>query len=210
MFSGDRTDMNAQPTDPTRLFLVRHGEVEGDRVLHGHVDVRLTPRGVQQLLNVAERLSAERLAAVYGSDLQRSRIGAEAVAAPHGLPVATEPSLRELAMGEWDGKSFHEVLQKDPVRMKAWWADIAEYVLPGGESLLQLKARVLPTLTSILDRHRGKDVCLVAHGGVNRIILFDALGLQLSHYHNLAQDYGCVNLIEYHGDGNRIVRLMNG
>lgn len=202
--------MEAAPQPPTRLYLVRHGEVEGERVLHGHVDVALTARGVAQLAAVGARLSSAALHAVYSSDLQRSRQGAEAVAAPHALPVTENPAFRELAMGEWDGRPFREVWDTDRERLEAWWADIEGYVLPGGESLRLLAARVLPALAALLARHPGETVCLVAHGGVNRVILFDALGLPLTHYHKLVQDYGCVNVLEYHADGNRVVHLVNG
>ena len=195
---------------PTRLFLVRHGEVEGEGALHGHVDVALTPRGVAQAEAVAERLRAEPLCAVYASDLRRSLRGAELVAAHHGLAVAVDPAFRELHMGEWDGRAFRELWETDRARLEAWWADLEGYVLPGGESLAILRRRVLEALCSLLGRHAGRTVCLVAHGGVNRVILFETLGLPLACYHRVAQDYGCVNLLEWHPDGNGLVRLING
>lgn len=195
---------------PTRLFLVRHGEVEGDGVLHGHVDVPLTPRGRGQLEAVAERLAPEPLAAVYSSDLQRARIGAELVCRGRDVPVRTDPAFRELHMGEWDGRSFRELWDVDRARVQSWWADLERFPLPGGESLTQLRDRIVGPLHELLAKHRGESICLVAHGGVNRVILFEALGLPLSHYHKLAQDYGCLNVIEYYPDGNAVVCLMNG
>jgi alpha-ribazole phosphatase len=195
---------------PTRLFLVRHGEVEGDGILHGHVDVPLTGKGLAQAEAAAEKLAAEPLAAVYSSDLQRARVGAQLVARGRGLTAAEDPAFRELHMGEWDGRAFAELLQTDRERFHAWWADLEGYPLPGGESLSQLRDRVLPALRTLLGRHAGESICLVAHGGVNRVILFDALGLSLSHYHRLAQDYGCVNLLEVHADGVAVVKLVNG
>ncbi|MBI5016685.1 MAG: histidine phosphatase family protein [Deltaproteobacteria bacterium] len=194
----------------TRLFLVRHGEVEGDGVLHGHVDVPLTARGLAQAEAVAARLTGEPLAAVYCSDLQRARFGAECVARGTGLTPVADPAFRELDMGAWDGRPFLELLETDRDRFANWWADLERYVLPGGESLAQLRDRVLPALRGLLGRHAGETVCLVAHGGVNRVILFDALGLPLSHYHRLAQDYGCLNLLEVHADGPCVVKLVNG
>jgi alpha-ribazole phosphatase len=184
--------------------------VGGEGVLHGHVDVPLTARGVEQAEAVADRLTAEPLAAVYASDLTRAAEGGERIARRHGLKASRDPSFRELDMGDWDGRAFQEVWETDRLRLDDWWRDIDGYVLPGGESLVRLRARVLPALEAVVRRHAGRAVCLVAHGGVNRVILFDALGLPLSHYHRLAQDYGCVNLVEYYPDGNRVVRLING
>jgi len=195
---------------PTRLHLLRHGDVGGDGVLHGHVDVALTPRGIEQMEQAARRLAGEPLAAVYASDLSRAREGAAAVARARGLPVREDPAFRELHMGRWDDRPYREVWREEPALLEAWWADLEGFVLPGGESLAQLRARVLPALRSVLARHPGETLCLVAHGGVNRVILFDALGLPLGRFHSLAQDYGCLNLVEYYPDGRSVVRLVNG
>jgi alpha-ribazole phosphatase len=198
------------PEAPTRLFLVRHGEVEGDGVLHGHVDVPLTAKGVAQLQAVAERLSQEPIAALYSSDLQRARTGAELIGRGRAIPLRVEAAFRELHMGAWDGRSFEELMERDGEGLKTWWRELESFVLPGGESLGQLRDRVLPALKDVLDRHEGETVCLVAHGGVNRVILFDLLGIPLAHYHKIAQDYGCVNLVEYHPDSRIVVRRING
>ena len=56
----------------------------------------------------------------------------------------------------------------------------------------------------------GETVALVAHGGTNRVILFEALGMDLARFHALAQDYACVNRLEYFPDGNTVVKLVNG
>ncbi|MFU8856793.1 MAG: histidine phosphatase family protein [Deferrisomatales bacterium] len=195
---------------PTRLFLVRHGEVFGEGVLHGHVDVALTPRGRQQMEAVAQRLAGEDLAAVYCSDLSRAREGARAVASPRGLPVREDPAFRELHLGRWDDRSFAVLWREERELLERWRADLEGFVVPGGESLSQLRARVLPSLEAALGRHPGRSLCLVAHGGVNRVILFEALGVPLARFHSVAQEYACLNQIDYHPDGRSIVRLVNG
>ncbi len=195
---------------PTRLYLVRHGDVGVEGILHGHVDVPLTALGERQMARVAERLAAEPLAAVYSSDLSRSHQSAALVAAPHGHAPRPDPAFRELNMGRWDGRAFGDLWREERGAVAAWWADLASYRLPGGESLADLEARVLPALARLLATHRGETVCLVAHGGVNRVVLFDALGLPLGRFHSLGQDHACVNLLEVHADGARVVQLVNG
>ncbi|MHB8766169.1 MAG: histidine phosphatase family protein [Deferrisomatales bacterium] len=195
---------------PTRLYLVRHGEVEGQGHLHGHVDVALTPRGLEQLERVAERLAGEPLAAVYCSDLQRSRRGAEAVARGRGIDPEPDQAFRELDMGDLDGRPMEELWTGERALLQSWWDDLEAFVLPGGESLGQLRSRVLGAFGRLLARHAGESFCLVAHGGVNRVILFEAMGLPLAHYHRVAQEYGCLNLVEYYPGGKAVVRLVNG
>jgi alpha-ribazole phosphatase len=195
---------------PTRLFLVRHGEVAGDGVLHGHVDVPLTPAGVRQMQVVAARLEGETFAAVYSSDLERARHSARIVADLQGAPRHQDPAFREMDMGDWDNRAFSELWQQEGDLLRQWWGDLAGFVVPGGESLARVRERVLPALAELLARHAGESICLVAHGGVNRIILLAELGSPLAKFHRLEQDYGCVNLIEYHPDGRTVVKLVNG
>ena len=76
--------------------------------------------------------------------------------------------------------------------------------------MAQLRDRVLPALERLIETHRGETVALVAHGGVNRVILFEAMGLTLQQFHTVNQRYGCINRIRYFQDGNALVELMNG
>ena len=177
--------------------------------LHGHVDVALTERGQRQLAAVAERLSEEPFAAVYCSDLQRARSGAEQVAAGRGIPVVEDPAFRELDMGRWDGRVMAELWREERDGLQEWWDDLVGFTLPGGESLGTMRRRVLPALDRLVAQHCGETVALVAHGGTNRVILFEALGMDLARFHALAQDYACVNLLEYFPGGNTVVRLVN-
>lgn len=193
----------------TRLFVVRHGAVGGEGMLYGHRDVPLCPAGEGQMEAVARFLADESLHAVYCSDLVRSRAGGLAVGRRHGLEPIVDAAFREMDMGRWDGRPFAEIWAEEPDRVEAWWRDLEGYAVPEGESLAALRARVLPALGALLATHRGESVCLVAHGGVNRVILFEAMGLSLSQFQRVAQDYGCVNLIEYFPDGSPVVRFLN-
>ncbi len=200
---------NANAGCPMRLFLVRHGEIAGPGVLHGHVDLPLTALGVRQMEAVARSLAAESLAAVYTSDLQRARRGGEIVARGRGLAVVADPALRELDMGQWDDRSVAGIWEQQPERLRAWWADLENVGPPGGESLGAMRRRVIAALSRLLDRHPGQTVCLVGHAGVTRLLLFDALGIPVQRFHGLAQDFGCVNLIEYFPRADPVVRYVN-
>jgi len=66
----------------------------------------------------------------------------------------------------------------------------------------------MAAVLDIVERHRGEEVALVAHGGINRIILSEALGLDLKNILRLEQDFGCLNIIEFF-DSSALVRLLN-
>lgn len=195
----------------TRLFLLRHGQVEGHEAkrYNGQKNVPLTGHGRRQLDEIAARLAGVPLDAVWSSDLDRCRYGAERLAAPRGLEVVCREELRELHAGEWEGLTWEELQRLYPLQWQARLADIVDYRMPGGESFRDAARRVLPERDRLLALHPGQNVALVAHGGVNRILLLDALGAPLDKVFCLEQDYACLNVIDYFADGYRTVRLMN-
>jgi len=195
----------------TRLFLIRHGQVEGheEKRYNGQGNVALTARGRRQLEQVAERLAGVPLDAVWSSDLDRCRYGAEQLAATRGLAVVYRRALRELHVGTWEGRTWQELKTRCPEEWQARLDDIVHFRIPGGESFLDAAQRVRAALASLLAAHAGQNVALVGHGGVNRIILLDALGAPLDRVFCLEQDYACVNVIDYFAAGNRTVRLVN-
>jgi alpha-ribazole phosphatase len=79
----------------------------------------------------------------------------------------------------------------------------------GGETCREMAARVLPVIEQIIKRHLGEHVAIVAHGGVNRVILCHALGLDLRYMERIAQRHAALNIIEF-VDKAATVQLMNG
>ncbi len=196
---------------PTRLYLIRHGQVADGHTdrYHGHNDVGLSPAGLQQFERLAAQLREVPLAAVYCSDLSRTRVGAQLIAAGRNLSPQACPEFRELGFGVWEGLTFSEISSRYPQELAARFQDLAHFRIPGGESLTDLHARVMPKLKEILAAHWGHHLALVAHAGVNRVILCDALQLSFSHIFRLDQKYGCLNIIDYFPDFS-LVRLING
>ena len=197
--------------NPTRLYLVRHGQVADGHTqrYHGNNDIGLSPLGIRQLEDVAAQLLEVELAGVYASDLSRAGEGARILCRGRGLEPQAVPEFREIHFGVWEGLSFTEIGERYPQELQARFQDLANYRIPGGESLTDLSLRVLPRLQEILERHLGQVLALVAHAGVNRVILSDALGLPLNNLFRIDQNYGCLNLIDYFPDFT-VVRLLNG
>jgi alpha-ribazole phosphatase len=103
-----------------------------------------------------------------------------------------------------------ELMGKYPEEWQARLADIVNYRVPRGENLLDLEGRLMPVISGIVERHRGGEVLVVAHGGANRVILLNAIGAPLSSLFNVEQSYGCLNIIDYYDDGKAVVKLLNG
>ena len=79
---------------------------------------------------------------------------------------------------------------------------------PGGESFADLRARVLAAIVAIRERHAGEAAAVVAHGGVVRVVLADALGLADDAVFRLDQAYGGLSIVDWLGE-TPVVRAMN-
>jgi alpha-ribazole phosphatase len=195
-----------------RVYLIRHGQVNGyeDHPIYGHTDAGLTETGILQLKQMAERLRHVELEVIFSSDLERAATGGRLIATHHDVSFHILPELREMHFGDWEGKTIKEVRERFPGELQKRQGNLVTYEPPGGgESVGRFSERIMACFDRIRAEQEGKDMAIVAHGGVNRIILCHALGLHLSSMFNIQQDYGCLNIIDYFEDST-LVRLING
>jgi len=195
----------------TRVYLVRHGEVSAewhDRI-YGQLDVPLSDAGQAQAEALGRRMEARRIDAVYASDLSRAMDTASALARLHGRPVKPVRAFREASFGHWQGLSWAEILERHGDEVRARSADFGGAKMKDGESLEELAARVLPALREIVAKHPGESIVVAAHGGVTRVIIADALGMDYSACARIEQSHCCLNTLDYL-PGRVYVRLLNG
>lgn len=183
----------------TTLLLIRHGQTTDGPAprCHGWTDLPLSEEGVRQIERLARHLGDRRVDALYASDLIRSRHTAEMLAKGRGLRPVIRPELREINFGDLEGCLVDELPLRFPATIAAWRANPATCRFPNGETFQEVKRRVLPTVESIVTRHRGQTAALALHSGVNRIILGWALGLPDEHLVRLEQDHGCLNIVVF-------------
>ena len=190
------------PPDPTvtRLFLVRHGSTEANErrpfVLQGcEIDGPLTVTGQRQAAQLAEFLAGVEFSAIYASPMFRALQTAARCAESRGLAVTPTDSLKECRVGRWQGLSWDQIRERDPVECERFLADPAREPHPGGESYQDLLARVAPAIDGILAAHPGKNVLVVAHNMVNRTYLAHLLGIDLRFARRIRQSNCCINII---------------
>lgn len=198
--------------EKTRLYLVRHGQVEGHekKRYNGQSNVALTEEGRREMDRVAETLSHCQIRAVYASDLDRCLYGAQKLADKRAIPLRSDKALRELHCGKWQGRPWAELQAEFPEQWQARLNDVAHYRYPGGESFHDAAQRVRPVVRDLLARHAGQELALFGHGGLNRILLLDAMVAPLTSAFRIVQDFACLNILDYHTDGSTRVSLMNG
>ncbi|MDR3605498.1 MAG: alpha-ribazole phosphatase [Syntrophaceae bacterium] len=192
-----------------KIYLLRHGEIDQSyrgRFV-GQTDLPLTDTGEFQARFWEHELCGEQFGAIYCSDLVRSQNTAKIIAALRGISIEVTPELREINLGEWDGLPVSDIKSHFPDEWRMRGENLASYRPPGGESFSDLASRVVPVFGSIVKNAEG-NLLIVAHAGVNRVILCHALGMPLANLFNICQDYGCMNILELSGDSFRL-KTMN-
>ena len=177
---------------------------------NGQADVALTDYGVEQYYRLKERLADTKISACYTSDLTRCTAGAAIICQAFGTEPVVQRELRELNIGAWEGLTWEEIRLSYPEGWQARLDDLVNYRVPQGESLRDVEARVMPVINEVVARHRGQEVLVVGHGGVNRVVLLNAIGAPLTGLFNIEQNYGCYNIIDYYADDRATVKLLNG
>jgi broad specificity phosphatase PhoE len=156
-----------------RVLLIRHAETDSNLEgrWQGQSDSSLTERGFAQAKALGAALSTENIAAIYSSDLRRAMLTAQEVAGPHGLSVVEAPELREIHVGNWEGKLRADLAASHPEMMDAWQNRPWEVHFEGGESLALSQARALKFLDRVLPQHLGEQVVVMTHGTMAQAIL---------------------------------------
>jgi alpha-ribazole phosphatase len=197
---------------PTRVYLMRHGEVanSGEKRYNGHIDIDITQKGFDQMHRLAGLLEGKKIAAVYSSDLIRSTRGAEIISDRVGISYTSLPELRERSLGAWEGLTAVEIQERFPAEYLEWRANLLTYRPPGGECLNDVKERTLPVFQRLVALHPDREIALLLHGGVNRVILADVLGMEMRNLFRIDQEFGALNIIDFYDDGVAVVKLLNG
>jgi alpha-ribazole phosphatase/probable phosphoglycerate mutase len=175
----------------------------------GHIDVPLSENGVGQITRLSAFLSAEvrkcgsaegknscTLGAVYCSGLSRAVKSAEIIAEPFGLKPIVVEDFKERNFGVWEGMSFDEIQEKYPDAFNAWAENPLKFSPMEGESTLDVRDRSLKVFSEITGKHNGDSIAIVAHGGINRVILCELMGIPLENIFRIEQDFAALNVIE--------------
>lgn len=190
------------------VFIREHLRLESSAKYHSYLrDIHKTKGSREQGGKGARK--AQRLAAVYTSNLSRAVKSAEIIARPYKLKPIQMKELRERSFGIWEGMSFTEIKERYPEEFSAWAGNPLKYSPVEGESTVEVEKRVMKAVNRILKKHKGDEIAIVSHGGVSRIILCNILGISLENIFRIEQDYAAVNIIEF-WNKYPVVKLING
>jgi alpha-ribazole phosphatase len=192
----------------SRLVLIRHAEPDESMRgrSYGRLDIPLSPAGRAQAVAVAETLREAHFDAIVASPLRRAVDTARPLAETRRLEIATHDGLRELDFGALEGLTFDDIERARPELYESWMTDPTETRFPDGESFADLQDRALTAVADIRSKH--ERAAIVAHGGVTRAILADALQMPVHAIFRLDQPYGAISVVDWIEDA-AVVRAVN-
>jgi broad specificity phosphatase PhoE len=180
-----------------RLYLARHGETESNnkKIIQGQADTQLNSIGKQQAKNLARVLKDKNIEKIYSSDLSRARETAEIINRDLNVELILTKKLRELDMGNWEGKSFIE-LQKISNFSNWVTAPTTFDSIRGGETLQDLKNRITNFLIEI-KKEKEENILVVSHGIALTTFILSILNSSMDNIWRLRVNNASLSIVKY-------------
>jgi len=197
-----------ETTKTTRIYLLRHGKVNGPAALYGKTDIDVTDEVTTKILhelNTFQANSTNSITQVISSPLQRCYKVALQFSKVQQLPIESNEAFKEISFGQYDGVSFDSIQdlqdsKKVWLQLEDFWNEPNSYPLPDAELLRCFYQRVQDAWHNMLQVHKGKNVLLVCHAGVIRMILSHLLNLDYGNkalFSHLDVKYSSVTVIKF-------------
>lgn len=191
------------------FLLIRHGQTDWNvrQMVMGRQPIPLNERGREQARGLGEYLAKAGLSRIITSPIRRALETAHIIAAQAGgVAVEEEGGLSEIDYGEWVNLSFAELLTKHGETWRRYREDPNDLLLPGGESMAEVVARV----GDVIDRVRAEQgdgrVAFISHADIIKIALLNLLGLELKTILKLSIDNCSMLLVRFSPElGPRLV-----
>jgi len=194
----------------TTIILVRHGQTEWNRVerFRGRFDIPLNQTGKEQAKKTAERIAAHwNPSRVLTSPLGRALETASIIAKTCHLTAQTHEGMIDIDYGKWQGLTIEEAKITWPDEVVNWFEHPESAEIPDGERLMDVRKRVSRFLNEISEKYSDKEIVLVSHTVVNRLLLMNAMDIDNSFFWSLRQDPCAINILERKGDILELVSL---
>ena len=157
----------------TKLSVFRHGGTQGniDGRFIGCKDEDLNEVGIKQVQIAINNLKekGEKFDLIITSPLKRAKNSAQIIAKEMGIPIIENTLLRERNFGELDGLTWEDFSQKFP-DIAAQNTPTFQDCLPSGESIADVEARVKDFLQEISKEYQNKNILVMTHAGIIRIL----------------------------------------
>jgi len=194
----------------TTIILISNGRSGWNATKHfrPQADEPLDDAGIQQAEATGRSIAAKwQPIAVYSSPLPRAVRTAEIIAAHVNQPVEIHPGLSEIDYGEWQTITPEEAIKRWPDTVEAWYDAPHKVSIPGGETLDDLRRRAITAVNTLASRHVSREIVLVGHPIINRIILLGVLKLGNERFWHIQQELCAINVFTLQANDFILVSL---
>ena len=192
-----------------KLVLVRHGETDANKrgLIQGVSAAPLNELGLAQAEAAARAVEFEAPFALYASPLLRAAQTAAAIARRAGIEPVTESGLIEMDVGDFDGLTGRQLRERFPDVMRRWDENAFDTVLPGGESLSNVRDRAWRTIQTLAQRHESDTVVAVTHNFTIQMIVCATLDMPPNGFRRLKVDLGSITRMDVNTGRTALVSL---
>lgn len=150
------------------LYITRHGETEWNTQnrMQGWKDSNLTENGIRNAIELREKLRDTAFSAVYTSPSGRTLATTKLICGGRDFPIIYEDNLKEIFLGEWEGKTKSFIEKYYMNEYNAFWNSPHQYVPSVGESFNDVRERVWKVLERIQKEHSSGNILMVTHSVV--------------------------------------------
>ena len=168
-------ESNSQTSDqPTKIDLLRHGELETPGLFCADQNEKLSSKGLQQLATATDNHQWD---VIVSSPYARCREYAQKLAKEKPCELLILDNFKEMDFGRWIGVQQTAIWKQDSTMLKQLWDNPESFIAPSGESMTDFVDRVLDGWQEILTHYKGQSILLITHAGVIRCILAHTLNI---------------------------------
>jgi len=181
------------------IYFLRHGETTASQTggYCGTLDPDLTPEGYQMAEDFADAYKSLAWRAVFSSPLRRAAATARPLCEAVGIQMELKEGLKEIAYGQWEGKSPEEVNREFHDDYVRWLADPGWNAPPGGERGIDIARRSSLVIEEIERAYSSGDVLVVSHKATTRIMLCSLLGIDVGRFRDrISMPVASISIVE--------------
>lgn len=196
--------METRSSDFCRLILIRHPELAARHDAVGSGSAELSRRGRASVLRWLQFFEPVPIDRVCSAEQKQCSEPAAALATHLGVEMTTDPRLDDQDMGEWQGRSWEELLHEDNARVRDFFSNLGESQPPGGESLGAAVERLLAWWTGLAPSSAGKTLAVVLPGSLLAGFTAAMLGMRLSRSMSLSLPHSGIGVLDVFANGVRL------
>ena len=176
------------------VYLLRHGHVDngGEKRYLGKTDITLDALGKEQAHALHDYFKDIPIDMVFTSPLKRCLQTAQLLCAGKKRHCQCVEAFSEIDMGDWENMAMSDIKMRYPKLYKQRGEDLEYFTPPNGENFHAMAKRVRDAF-NVITHHATGTILIVAHAGVNRMILASILGIAINDMFSIAQPYACIN-----------------